>query len=376
MADAQNSDQAFILALTEIVTRNLKNENFRIRNLAREAGMSSSTLNRRLNRVAGKSGNQFIREIRLRKAHEMLQEKSVNVSEVAFAAGFGSPAYFSACFHEYFGYPPSKVNKDTTFSLPDENIAGPAGFKKQQKSIHELLRVYRSWILSFLLAAVGIIIFFYVKTSGSSSLDAFRSSDGRISLAVMPFDNLTGNRTWNCMQLNLISYLSNYDELTVRQKESVDVLLMDKGVPERASVTPPLASAISRKLDSKIYISGVISQAGTRSRINVHIVNTKTRQVIKSFQVEDSSAEHRIFGMIDSVSVSVMDFLVTSKMINETDPDLRPYNNTNSPKAWEYFVKADDANQKEDYRTSLYWYLKTVEADSSFIPAIIFLSMR
>jgi hypothetical protein len=35
MPDAQNNDQAFILALTEIVLKNLKNENFRIRNLAR-----------------------------------------------------------------------------------------------------------------------------------------------------------------------------------------------------------------------------------------------------------------------------------------------------------------------------------------------------
>lgn len=143
ISEAQNRDQAFILALTDIVVKNLKDENFRIKNLAREVGLSSSTLNRRLNRIAGKSGNQFIREIRLRKAHEMLQAKSVNVSEVSYAAGFSSPAYFSACFHEYFGYPLSKVAKDTTFSLPEENIAEPAGLRKQKKSIPELLRDYR-----------------------------------------------------------------------------------------------------------------------------------------------------------------------------------------------------------------------------------------
>ena len=109
MSDARNSDQAFILFLTEIVVKNLKNENFGIKDLAREAGLSSSTLNRRLNRTARKTGNQFIREIRLRKAHEMLGNKSVNVSEVSYAVGFSSPAYFSACFHEYFGYPPRNV---------------------------------------------------------------------------------------------------------------------------------------------------------------------------------------------------------------------------------------------------------------------------
>lgn len=376
MSEAQNSDQAFILVLTDIVVKNLKNEEFRIRDLAREAGLSSSTLNRRLNRIIGKSGNQFIREIRLRIAHRMLQEKSVNVSEVSFAAGFSSPAYFSACFHEYFGYPPSKVNKESASGLPFGNLTEPVGLPKRKKSLREFLNLYRPWILLFLLAAIGIITFIYIKSSSHSSLEDLRSSDGRIPVAVMPFDNLTGNRTWDCIQMNLISYLSNFDELTVRQKEAVDMLLESSGISDQASLTPVMASAISRKLESKVYISGVISQAGTRSRINVQMVNSKTREVIKSFRVEDYSDENEIFSLIDSVSTLVKNFLVTAKMIRETDPDLRPYRYTNSPIAFEYFVKAHEALQKEDTRTSLSWYLKAVEADSGFIPAIVFLSMR
>lgn len=376
MSEAQNSDQAFINALTDIVVKNLRNENFRIKHLAREAGLSSSTLNRRLNKIVGKTGNQFIREIRLNKAHEMLQEKSVNVSEVSFAVGFSSPAYFSACFHEYFGYPPREANKESAFRLLDENITELAELQNPKKSLRELPGVYRPWILSFLLLAIGIVIFAYIKFSRHSSLDDLRSSDGRIPVAVMPFDNLTWNRTWDCIQINLISYLSNFGELTVREKEAVDILLESKGISDRASITPTLASSISRKLDSKIYISGVVSQAGTRSRINVQMVNSKTREVIKSFQIENHSDEHDIFGMIDSVSILVKNFLVTTKMVIETDPDLRPYRYTNSPIAFEYFVKADEALQKKDTRTSLSWFLKAVEADSGFIPAIVFLSMR
>lgn len=376
MSYARNSDQAFILFLTDIVIRNLKNENFRIRDLAREAGLSSSTLNRRLNKLAGKSGNQFIRETRLRKAHEMLREKSVNVSEVSYAVGFSSPAYFSACFHEFFGYPPKETIKDNTSCPPDEIITGPAELNNQKNSTRKFPIYHRSGILASVVAAIGIIIFIYIKFLSHSSLDDLRSSDGRIPVAVMPFDNLTGNSTWDCMQISIISYLSNFDELSVRQKEAVDILLASKGVPERASITPLVASSVSRRLDSKIYISGVVSKAGTRSRINVQLVNSRTREVIKSFQIEDLSDEHRIFGMIDSVSTVVKNFLVTAKMIEETDPDLRPYRYTNSPAAFEYFVKADEALQKRDFRTSLSWYLKTVEADSSFIPAIVFLSMR
>lgn len=376
MSDAQHIDQAFILHLTEIVVRNLKNENFRINHLAREAGMSSSTLNRRLNKITGKSGNQFIREVRLRKAHEMLQEKSANVSEVSYAVGFSSPAYFSACFHEHFGYPPSKVTKESTFSLPDNHFTDTTVLQNRKKSLRDSPGVYQPWIVAALLAAIGLIIFTYIKVSGRSSLDDLRATDGRIPVAVMPFDNLTGNRTWDCIQINLISYLSNFDELSVRQKETVEFLLDSRGITGQASITPLIARSISKKLDSKVYISGIISHSGTRSRINVQIVNAKNGEVIKSLQVENHSDEDEIFSTIDSVSTLVKNFLVTAKMISEAGPDLRPYRYTGSPVAYEYFLRADEALRKRDTRTSLSLYLKSVEADSAFIPAIVFLSMR
>lgn len=163
MPDAPHSDQAFIRVLTEIVAKNLKNEDFGIKNLAREAGMSSSTLNRRLTRILGKTGNQFIREVRLRKAYEMLHEKSVNVSEVSYAVGFGSPAYFSACFHEFFGYPPREVSKEGLLSLHDINFAETAGTPAPKKSLRELSATYRPWIMSFLILAIGAAIFVYIK---------------------------------------------------------------------------------------------------------------------------------------------------------------------------------------------------------------------
>jgi AraC-like DNA-binding protein/tetratricopeptide (TPR) repeat protein len=376
MPNTPKSDKAFIHLLTEIVVRNLSNEDFRIHDLAREAGLSSSTLNRRLHRIAGKSGNQFIREIRLHKAHEMLQEKVVNVSEVSYLAGFSSPAYFSSCFHEHFGYPPSEVPKLSISDFASVNDINEARPRTRKRSLLEFRKIFRTWLLPAMLAATGIIIFIFLKNLRYPSLDNLRSSDGRITVTVMPFVNLTGNITWNCIQLNLISYLSNFDELTVRQKEAVDLLIADKGVPERPSLTPPVANSISRILDSKVYISGVISEAGTKSRVNVQIVNSKTRKVIKAFQVEGESGGNGMFEIIDSVSVIVKNFLVTARMVKETDLDLKPYGLTSSPEAFEYFARANEALGKEDTRSVLSWYLKAVEADSCFIPSIIFLSMN
>ena len=58
--------------------------------------------------TTGYTPNEYIRVIRLRKAAELLKEGEKNVSEVAYAVGFDNPYYFSKCFKEQFGMPPSQ----------------------------------------------------------------------------------------------------------------------------------------------------------------------------------------------------------------------------------------------------------------------------
>ena len=104
-------DQAFINRLTGIIRANLENENFGVAELAHASGMLRLVIYHRLMAITGKSTTQFIREVRLQRAMEMLRQGSTTASEVAYQVGFGSPAYFNTCFHEYFGYPPGEVLK-------------------------------------------------------------------------------------------------------------------------------------------------------------------------------------------------------------------------------------------------------------------------
>jgi AraC-like DNA-binding protein len=111
MNQGNPSDQIFITKLTEIIQSNLEKENFGVNELARASGMTSSSLRRKLSSVSEKSINQLIREVRLQKAIEILQQQNATASEVAYKVGFGSPAYFNKCFHDFFGYPPGEVKK-------------------------------------------------------------------------------------------------------------------------------------------------------------------------------------------------------------------------------------------------------------------------
>jgi transcriptional regulator GlxA family with amidase domain len=55
----------------------------------------------------------FIRNIRLRKAAEMLLQGEKSISEIAVATGFGSSSYFSKCFQKAYGCKPSEYTNKT-----------------------------------------------------------------------------------------------------------------------------------------------------------------------------------------------------------------------------------------------------------------------
>jgi len=59
--------------------------------------------------MTDQSPNQIIRSMRLLRAKELLEKKAGNASQVAYMAGFNSPAYFSKCYRDHFGISPSEV---------------------------------------------------------------------------------------------------------------------------------------------------------------------------------------------------------------------------------------------------------------------------
>jgi AraC-like DNA-binding protein len=39
----------------------------------------------------------------------MIEEREGNISEIPFSVGFRTPAYFTRCFKEEYGYPPKDL---------------------------------------------------------------------------------------------------------------------------------------------------------------------------------------------------------------------------------------------------------------------------
>jgi len=104
-------DKAFIERCIQVVQAHLDDDEFTIKNLAAEIGMSHSSLYKKIKSVSGQSVNGFIRWIRLRRVAELLISTEKNVNEAALEAGFNDLKYFREQFHKLFGVMPSEYIK-------------------------------------------------------------------------------------------------------------------------------------------------------------------------------------------------------------------------------------------------------------------------
>lgn len=107
----QTGDEEFIIQLMEYTERVWSHSNISVSDFHKNLGYSKSKLYRTMMSLIGKSPNNFLKEYRLHKALKLLEQKTANISEIAYQTGFSSPTYFSKCFIETYGVLPSKYHK-------------------------------------------------------------------------------------------------------------------------------------------------------------------------------------------------------------------------------------------------------------------------
>lgn len=105
-------DQNFLEKARTFVVENIDNTEIDVSTFAKEMGLSRTKLYEKMKGVTGKTPNDFIQNIRLKKAATMLAESDeLNISEIACMVGFSSQRYFSQCFRQHYGVIPSMYGK-------------------------------------------------------------------------------------------------------------------------------------------------------------------------------------------------------------------------------------------------------------------------
>lgn len=100
---------SFLEDILQIIDQHIDDTAFGVEMLTKKIGLSERQLQRKIKDTTGKSPNQLIMFIRLKKAKNALLSKTDTVSEIAFKFGFSSPSYFSKCFKKEFGMRPTEI---------------------------------------------------------------------------------------------------------------------------------------------------------------------------------------------------------------------------------------------------------------------------
>jgi tetratricopeptide (TPR) repeat protein len=263
-------------------------------------------------------------------------------------------------------------NKD-----PLQRISFGEVWKEEKQAVREKpARLSRVKLISvpalFVILAITAIIV-YPKIFKKDNPVSPGSTDKRTSIVVLPFQNMTNDTIWNVwqdgIQNELINSLTNYEELKVRQAESINEVLKGEGLKNYASITPSLADVIANKLDARLFLYGSIKQAGAVLRVNAQLSDTKNEETIKSFSIECPAKEEMIFQTIDSLSKQVRNFLIIVELKKNLDPSETYYVSTKSPIAYRYYTYGLVAFYKSDFTTAIKWYSLALAVDSNFISA-------
>jgi ligand-binding sensor domain-containing protein/signal transduction histidine kinase/DNA-binding response OmpR family regulator len=96
-------DERFLQKSIEIVEKHISNPEFSIDQFATDLGVSRMQLYRKMEALTDMTVKEFIRDIRLKRAAQMLVQNKMNVSEIAYHVGFNDLSHFRKCFRQEFG---------------------------------------------------------------------------------------------------------------------------------------------------------------------------------------------------------------------------------------------------------------------------------
>lgn len=110
-AQLSEPDRKFVDRLKAAIEKHLADSDVKVDDIGAEIGLSRVQLYRKLKAITGLSPVELLRQMRLKRAYELLTSSDLPISSIAYDSGFSSPGYFTKCFREEYGVLPSEMRK-------------------------------------------------------------------------------------------------------------------------------------------------------------------------------------------------------------------------------------------------------------------------
>lgn len=101
-------DEVFIKKVLILIDNNISNPNFSVEELSNEVFVSRYTLYKKILAMTGKTPNELVRSMRLKRAAQLLETGHLTISQICHKVGFKSQKYFVKMFKAEYNTIPSK----------------------------------------------------------------------------------------------------------------------------------------------------------------------------------------------------------------------------------------------------------------------------
>ena len=222
---------------------------------------------------------------------------------------------------------------------------------------HKLLSIVA---ISTILVIAAILA--YPKIFKRDTLERLRSSGERISVAVMPFQNMTNDTNKECIARLDSGYFNNLSFKLRRIKSNANRInkniIKSKGYYNYASLTPSIANKSHRNWMLISLFMEILNRQVHTIRLNAQLIDSKTEEVFKSFQLRWTSEENNL-NIIDSLSIHGKGLSCHIQIKKGNSTRLQEFVSTiKSPEAYQLFYYGQSAFAKRILLLQLICFLR------------------
>jgi TolB-like protein/AraC-like DNA-binding protein/Tfp pilus assembly protein PilF len=339
----------FIQKLTNLVEANLANEKFGPEELAREAGMSHSNLNRKLKSILNQSVSQFIREIRLKKAKELLENEELTAAEISYRVGFGSASYFNKCFHEYFGIAPGGIRnheEEEPVEQPVETIS-----QKQNRT--------KIWMV------IAVILLVLVPSTYFLIKSIVKDNIKDKSIAVLPLKYLSEEIEKQYLADGLMSAVHN------KLSKIKDLRVVSETSVEQYRESHKSAKEIGREQNVAYLLEGSFQKENNHVRLILRLIKTSNENLV--WENKYDRQWNDVFSVETEVAEAVASEL--QAVITPEEKQLLRKDPTTNLTAYDFYLRGNDEYEQYFSSNNLdtvamnkarHHFRKALELDSTF----------
>lgn len=344
----------FIEQAEAAILEHISNEQFGVSELADFMNMSRSNLLRKIKKQTGLSASQFIRQIRLQKGLELIKQRELSVSEIAYQVGFANNSYFTKCFREHYGYSPGEVRKRIVEEDVAEDNSTNVIKKANTKSFFNQHRI--KLIFGALAIIVLAALLFLTKTTTESNKTNISLKK---SIAVLPFKNMSSDST------NLY-FVNGLMEASLNNLQKIeDLRVISRTSVEKYRSTDKTVKEIAKELNVSYLVEGSGQRVGDQVLLNIQLIDAYNDTLVWAEQYN-----HKVVDIF-TLQNAIANKIASAIKAKVTPSELKQINKkpTDNLEAYDFYLKGlvpYQTETKEGLNEAIALFEKAIKLDPKF----------